>query len=163
MIALQGISKVFGGRSGALPVRALDGIDLKVASGEVFGIIGPSGAGKSTLVRVVNLLERPSAGRVLVEGVEITGLSGARLRAARRGIGMIFQHFNLLSSRTAFGNVALPLELVGTPAAEIRRKVGDLLDLVGAVNQFERFCRVLPSGRHPRRRGLCRRKSMSSG
>lgn len=150
MIKLQGVSKVFSGRAGATPVRALDGINLEVAAGEVFGIIGPSGAGKSTLVRVVNLLERPSSGRVMVAGIEITGLSGARLRAARRDIGMIFQHFNLLSSRTVFGNVALPLELVGTPSAEIRRKVGDLLELVGLADKRDRYPAELSGGQKQR-------------
>ena len=150
MITLEGVTKVFGGRAGSPPVRALDGIDLSVAVGEVFGIIGPSGAGKSTLIRVVNLLERPSAGRVVVGGVDITDLRGAPLRAARRGIGMIFQHFNLLSSRTVFGNVALPLELIGTPAAEIRRKVGDLLDLVGLADKRDRYPAELSGGQKQR-------------
>ena len=150
MIELQKLSKLFGGRAGSQPVRALDGVDLRVEAGEVFGIIGPSGAGKSTLIRVVNLLERPDSGRVLVGGTDITDLRGEPLRAARRGIGMIFQHFNLLSSRTVFGNVALPLELIGTPAAEIRRKVGALLDLVGLTDKRERYPAELSGGQKQR-------------
>jgi len=150
MIELRSVSKVFGARSGSLPVRALDGVDVSVSPGEIFGVIGPSGAGKSTLIRVVNLLERPTTGRVLVGGTDITELTGAALRAARRGIGMIFQHFNLVSSRTAFGNVALPLELIGTPAEAIRRKVGDLLDLVGLSDKRDRYPVELSGGQKQR-------------
>jgi D-methionine transport system ATP-binding protein len=150
MIKLQDVTKVFSGRAGSRPVKALDGITLSVAAGEVFGIIGPSGAGKSTLIRVVNLLERPSSGRVEVGGVDITDLKGKSLRAARRGIGMIFQHFNLLSSRTVFGNVALPLELVGVPAAEIEQKVSQLLDLVGLADKRDRYPVELSGGQKQR-------------
>jgi D-methionine transport system ATP-binding protein len=150
MIELQNVTKVFDGRAGFPPVRALDGVDLAVAAGEVFGIIGPSGAGKSTLIRVVNRLERPDAGRVLVGGVDITGLEGEALRVARRGIGMIFQHFALLSSRTVAGNVALPLELAGMARAELTRKVDGLLDLVGLIDKRDRYPAELSGGQQQR-------------
>jgi len=98
---------------------ALDDIDLQVPEGAIVGVIGKSGAGKSTLIRLINGLERPSSGRVLVNGTDVTALGERDLREARRSIGMIFQHFNLLSSRTAFENIALPLEIAGFPKSEI--------------------------------------------
>ncbi len=129
MIELQGIVQTYLGPTG--PVEALRGVNLKVPRGGIFGVIGRSGAGKSSLVRTINLLNRPVAGQVRVDGQELTQLAEPALRAARRDIGMIFQHFNLLDSRTVFGNVALPLELAGVPSAEIGRRVDSLLDLVG--------------------------------
>ncbi|CAK0766339.1 L-methionine/D-methionine ABC transporter ATP binding subunit [Azospirillaceae bacterium] len=150
MISLQNVGKVFNTRAGSSPVRALDDVTLSVAAGEIFGVIGPSGAGKSTLIRTVNLLERPDVGRVTVNGLNITDLSGAALRAARRGVGMIFQHFNLLSSRTAFDNVALPLELAKTPSTEIRRKVGALLELVGLDDKRDHYPAELSGGQKQR-------------
>ena len=129
MIELRGITQTYQGSSG--PVQALRGIDLEVAAGEVFGIIGRSGAGKSSLVRVINLLNRPTAGQVLVDGREMTTLPEAALRVARREIGIVFQHFNVLSSRTVSDNVALPLEIAGLSDGEIKKRVEPLLDLVG--------------------------------
>ena len=126
MIDLRGITQVYQGAQG--PVEALKGIDLHIQPGEVFGIIGRSGAGKSSLVRTINLLNRPTQGAVIVAGRDLTTLGDADLRAARRDIGMIFQHFNLLSSRTVYGNVAFPLELAGLPDVEIRARVEPLLD-----------------------------------
>nr|MBP7567657.1 methionine ABC transporter ATP-binding protein [Burkholderiaceae bacterium] len=117
---------------------------------EVFGIIGKSGAGKSSLVRVINLLNRPTAGSVHVDGRELTALSDADLRTARQGIGMIFQHFNLLSSRTVYGNVALPLELAGLPEAEIRARVTPLLDLVGLGALADRYPAQISGGQKQR-------------
>ncbi|CAN7644750.1 methionine ABC transporter ATP-binding protein [Pseudorhodoferax sp. LjRoot39] len=129
MIELRGITQTYQGSSG--PVQALRGIDLEVAGGEVFGIIGRSGAGKSSLVRVINLLNRPTAGQVLVDGREMTTLPEAALRIARREIGIVFQHFNVLSSRTVYDNVALPLEIAGLSDGEIKKRVDPLLELVG--------------------------------
>ncbi len=129
MIELRGITQTYQGSSG--PVQALRGIDLEVAGGEVFGIIGRSGAGKSSLVRVINLLNRPTAGQVLVDGREMTTLPEAALRIARREIGIVFQHFNVLSSRTVYDNVALPLEIAGLSEGEIKKRVDPLLELVG--------------------------------
>lgn len=118
MIELQGIFQTYQGASG--PVEALRGVDLHVPRGEIFGVIGRSGAGKSSLVRTINLLNRPVAGQVRVDGSDLTALQPDALRAARRDIGMIFQHFNLLASRTVFDNVALPLELEGLRRADAR-------------------------------------------
>src|SRR2546427_209346 len=114
MIEIRDLSLTYKGPTG--PVHALRGINLQIESGEVFGIIGRSGAGKSSLVRCLNLLNRPTSGQVLVGGRDLMQLSDAELRTARRDIGMVFQHFNLLSSRTVFDNAALPLEMAGMSA-----------------------------------------------
>ncbi|WP_330164734.1 methionine ABC transporter ATP-binding protein [Catellatospora paridis] len=123
-------------------VAALDGVDLHVAPGEIYGVVGRSGAGKSTLLRAVNLLERPDSGTVRVAGQELTALGSAELRAARRRIGMIFQQFHLLSARTVAGNVALPLELAGVARSQRGGRVRELLDLVGLSDK---------AGEHPAR------------
>ena len=125
MIKLSNITKVF--QQGNRSIQALNNVSLHVPAGQIYGVIGASGAGKSTLIRCVNLLERPTEGSVQVDGQELTALSEKELTRARRQIGMIFQHFNLLASRTVFGNVALPLELDNTPQAEIKRRVTELL------------------------------------
>lgn len=150
MIHLQSIEKTYPARGGGASVTALSGIDLTVGRGEIFGIIGRSGAGKSTLLRTINLLETPSAGRVLVDGTDLTALPAAELRAARRSIGMIFQHFNLLSSRTVFDNVALPLELAGMRKAAIRQAVDPLLELVGLTDKRDRYPAELSGGQKQR-------------
>jgi D-methionine transport system ATP-binding protein len=146
IVRLEGVSKVFAARNRA-SVAALDGIDLTVRQGSVLGVIGRSGAGKSTLIRLVNGLERPSAGRVIVDGAEISALPERSLRQARRSIGMIFQHFNLLSSRTAAENVALPLEVAGYDAGAIRTRVDELLALVGLTDKRNRYPRNCPAAR----------------
>jgi D-methionine transport system ATP-binding protein len=148
MIELQSIHQRYAGPTG--PVEALRGIDLRVAPGEIFGVIGRSGAGKSSLVRTVNLLNRPTAGRVLVDGRDLTALNGAALRAARRDIGMVFQHFNLLASRTVYENVALPLELAGAHGAGIRARVLPLLDLVGLSELRDRYPAQISGGQKQR-------------
>ena len=153
MIEIHELTKVF--RGAGEPVTVLKGVSLSVARGEVFGIIGRSGAGKSTLLRCVNALERPTAGRVVVDGKDVAALRGAALREARRGIGMIFQHFNLLSSRTVEGNVALPLELAGRTRAEIDAEVPALLDLVGLAGKRGRYPAEL-SGGEKQRVGIAR-------
>ena len=144
MVELQGIVQHYG------DVQALRGIDLSVAPGQVFGVIGRSGAGKSSLVRTINLLNRPTSGRVVVDGRELTALNESQLRDARRGIGLVFQHFNLLSSRTVFGNVALPLELAGVRPQEIRRRVDELLVLVGLVALRDRYPAQISGGQKQR-------------
>jgi len=121
-----------------------------VAPGEIYGVIGRSGAGKSTLLRVINGLERASTGRVLVDGTEVGALDGAGLRALRRRIGMIFQHFNLLSSRTVFDNIAFPLELAGARPPAIRARVEQLLDLVGLEDKRGRYPAELSGGQKQR-------------
>ena len=150
MIQLRGLSKTYDGES-----YALRDVDLSVERGEIFGIIGRSGAGKSTLVRCINLLERPSAGSVVVDGIEMTSLSAAGLRAARREVGMIFQHFNLLSSRTVFANVAMPLELAGISREEIEAIVTPLLAFVGLEAMRDRYPAQL-SGGQAQRVGIAR-------
>lgn len=130
---------------------ALDGVDLSVAAGEVYGVLGASGAGKSTLLRCVNLLERPTSGTVRVADEELTALGPADLRAARRRIGMIFQHFNLLSSRTVAGNVALPLEISGTGTRRERSaRVAELLEYVGLGDKAEAYPATLSGGQRQR-------------
>ncbi len=135
MIKLENISKRF--QQGNLSIQALTDVTLHVPKGQIYGVIGSSGAGKSTLIRCVNLLERPTSGKVLVDGRDLTQLSASELTLARREIGMIFQHFNLLNSRTVFGNVALPLELENRPKAEIKAKVTELLNLVGLADKHD--------------------------
>ena len=131
MIQLSHIEKTYDSPSG--PVKALKGIDLTIERGEIFGIIGLSGAGKSTLIRCINMLERPTAGKVIVDGQDMTAMSEKELRKARKNIGMIFQHFNLLSSATVYDNIAFPLRLSHTPEAEIKKKVLPLLELVSSL------------------------------
>ena len=149
MIELKGISQHFRG-AGGTDVHALRDVDLTIDRGEVFGIIGRSGAGKSTLVRVINLLNRPTSGTVTVAGQTLTALNADGLRQARRKIGMIFQHFNLLTSRTVYDNVALPLELAGTPRERIREVVLPLLDLVGLAAFKDRYPAQLSGGQKQR-------------
>lgn len=144
MIRLKGITQAYGAH------EALRCVDLDVAQGEIFGIIGRSGAGKSSLVRTINLLNRPRAGTVSVAGRELTALPRAQLRAARRDIGLIFQHFNLLSSRTVAGNVALPLELAGVATTEIRTRVHELLELVGLSALHDRYPAQISGGQKQR-------------
>ncbi len=128
----------------------MNGINLKIESGEVFGIIGRSGAGKSSLVRCLNLLNRPSGGQVLVGGRDLMQLGDAGLRAARRDIGMVFQHFNLLSSRTVWGNVAFPLELAGMSRQEIAKRIDPLIELVGLGALSDRYPAQISGGQKQR-------------
>lgn len=148
MIELRGITQTYPGKNG--PVQALRGVDLRIAAGEVFGIIGRSGAGKSSLVRNINLLNRPTSGQVFVNGHELTAMNDGELRQARREIGMVFQHFNLLSSRTVFDNAALPLELAGVDKAAIKKRVDPLLDLVGLSASSDRYPAQLSGGQKQR-------------
>ncbi|RRD56170.1 methionine ABC transporter ATP-binding protein [Comamonadaceae bacterium OH2545_COT-014] len=149
MIALEGITLDYPGPKGGT-VRALHGVDLHIQPGEVFGIIGRSGAGKSSLVRCINLLNRPTQGRVTVAGTDLMALDAAGLRAARRDIGMVFQHFNLLSSRTVYDNVALPLELAGMGRDAIRQRVAPLLELVGLAALADRYPAQISGGQKQR-------------
>ncbi|HLO76561.1 MAG TPA: methionine ABC transporter ATP-binding protein [Magnetospirillum sp.] len=148
MISIEALGKSFNGPTG--PTSVLRDVSLNVAKGEVFGIIGHSGAGKSTLVRCINRLETPDSGRIVVGGKDITALSGHDLRSARRRIGMVFQHFNLLSSRTVHANVAFPLELEGLGRAEIGRRVDRLLDLVGLSDKSTAYPAQLSGGQKQR-------------
>ena len=148
MIRLEGVTRRY--RSAAGERTALDAVDLTIGRGEVFGVVGRSGAGKSTLIRAINRLETPDAGRIFVDDQEITALKPVELRAARRRIGMIFQHFNLLSSRTVAGNVAFPLELAGTPKAEIDARVAELLQTVGLEAHAQKYPAQLSGGQKQR-------------
>jgi D-methionine transport system ATP-binding protein len=131
-------------------ITALRDINLHVNRGEIFGIIGKSGAGKSTLIRCANLLERPTHGQIVVAGEELTSLSSKKLRAARRKIGMIFQHFNLLSSRHVYDNIALPLELSGFNRKEIATKINSLLELTGLTDKKFMYPAQLSGGQKQR-------------
>ncbi|VBB05860.1 abc transporter [Lucifera butyrica] len=148
MIQLKGIEKIYQGS--AASVHALQGVDLTVNRGEIFGIIGKSGAGKSTLIRCINMLEQPDSGSVTVDGEELTSMTEPHLRQVRRKIGMIFQHFNLLSSRTVFENVAFPLELAGKSKAEIAAAVLPLLELVGLADKKDQYPAQLSGGQKQR-------------
>ncbi len=148
MIDIRALSLIYPGPQG--PVEALRGIDLHIQAGEVFGIIGKSGAGKSSLVRTINLLNRPTSGAVIVNGRDVMQLNDADLRAARREIGMVFQHFNLLSSRTVFDNAALPLELAGMDKAAIRQRIDPLLELVGLSALAQRYPAQISGGQKQR-------------
>ena len=148
MIKLNNITKIF-----TLPdkkLTALDDVSLHVPKGQICGVIGASGAGKSTLIRCVNLLERPTHGAVLIDDVDLTQLSDAELVKTRRQIGMIFQHFNLLTSRTVFENVALPLELENKSKAEIQEKTTALLALVGLSDKHNVYPANLSGGQKQR-------------
>lgn len=148
MIQLDHIEKIYHTASGDL--HALKDINLTINEGEIFGIIGLSGAGKSTLVRCINMLERPTSGKVFVDGQEMTALSEEQLRKARQNIGMIFQHFNLLASRTVYGNIAFPLEIQGLDKAAIKKKVEPLLELVGLSDRADHYPSQLSGGQKQR-------------
>ena len=150
MIELSDVWKTFPARGSDTAVEALRGVSLQVPRGEIYGVIGRSGAGKSTLIRTINGLERPSRGEVRVDGIAIDKLDERALREERRKIGMIFQHFNLLSSRSAFGNVALPLELLGLSRREIEKRVTPLLELVGLSDKRDRHPVELSGGQKQR-------------
>lgn len=148
MIRLENVTRVYG--QGAKAVTALKDVNLEVAAGSITGVIGVSGAGKSTLIRCVNLLERPTRGRVFVAGQELTAMDKTELRKARHGIGMIFQHFNLLESRTVRGNIGLPLELIGTPRHEIDQRIDELLELTGLNDRASAYPAALSGGQKQR-------------
>ncbi|EGL16288.1 MULTISPECIES: ATP-binding cassette domain-containing protein [Paenibacillus] len=128
MILVENLTKSYKSASG--PVTALENINLRIQKGDIFGIIGFSGAGKSTLIRCLNRLEEPDSGTVEIEGLRITDLGEKELRMARRKIGMIFQQFNLLDSKTVFQNVAFPLKVAGVPKPLLAERVREILDLV---------------------------------
>ena len=148
MIDFVHVSKDFG--TGQHQVHAVKDVSLSIRKGEIFGIIGFSGAGKSTLVRCINLLERPTSGRVVVDGKEMTSLSAKELREARKKIGMIFQHFNLMPSRTVFSNVAYPLRGSGLSKKEVADKVRRLLELVDISDKENAYPSQLSGGQKQR-------------
>lgn len=148
MINIKNISKTFQNKKKHF--KALDNISLEVGQGDITGIIGFSGAGKSTLIRCINLLEKPDEGEVIVNGINLLKLSSKQLAEQRKKIGMIFQHFNLLSSRTVFDNVALPLELDHVSKTEINRKVNELLKIVGLEDKANDYPKSLSGGQKQR-------------
>jgi D-methionine transport system ATP-binding protein len=143
-VRIESVSKHYGA------VRAVDDVSLTVERGSIVGVIGYSGAGKSTLVRLINGLERPTAGRVFVGDDEITALSERQLRSVRRGIGMIFQQFNLFRSRTVAGNVGYPLRVAGMPKAAREARVARLLDFVGLLEKAHAYPEQLSGGQKQR-------------
>lgn len=148
IIKLEGISKVFEDKDQS--VRALNDINLEIPKGEIFGIIGLSGAGKSTLVRLINLLERPSEGRVIVKGEEISSLGEKELREVRKSIGMIFQGFNLLMQKSVIDNVAFPLFLEGRAKRDAYKRAEELLQLVGLKEKARSYPSQLSGGQKQR-------------
>jgi D-methionine transport system ATP-binding protein len=151
VITFEDVSKTYAGPGGQAGDRAaLAGVSLSVAPGEVFGVIGASGAGKSTLIRLINGLETPSGGKVIVDGDDVAALGVEGLRSLRRRVGMIFQHFNLLSSKTVAGNVAFPLKLAGRPDAEVKARTAELLARVGLSDFAGKYPAQLSGGQKQR-------------
>ncbi len=148
MISIKNLSKTFEGKNGS--VRALKNINLEIADGEIFGIIGMSGAGKSTLVRCINMLERPTAGSVEIDGKDLTRMSEKELREMRKSVAMIFQKFNLLMQRTCLKNVMFPLEIAGASKKEARIKAKMLLDTVGLSDKAYAYPAQLSGGQQQR-------------
>ncbi|GAA4153675.1 methionine ABC transporter ATP-binding protein MetN [Chryseobacterium ginsenosidimutans] len=148
MIEIKNISKTFHQKKQFF--KALDDVSLTIEQGDIVGIIGFSGAGKSTLIRTVNLLEKPDTGEIIINGKDFTKLNSRQLASERKKIGMIFQHFNLLSSRTVFENIALPLELDNVSKTEINKKVNDLLKIVGLEDKANDYPKSLSGGQKQR-------------
>ncbi|MDI7492531.1 ATP-binding cassette domain-containing protein [Cronobacter dublinensis] len=146
MITLEGLSKTYAGEGRP----ALDDVSLTVPQGAVYGILGRSGAGKSTLLRCLNLLERPTSGRILMNDADITRLDDRALRQHRARTAMVFQHFNLLHARTVADNVAVPLEITGVPRPARRERVAELLELVGLADKADAFPSRLSGGQKQR-------------
>lgn len=148
MIRIEKLSKVFKDKNG--DVNALKDIDINVEKGDIYGIIGLSGAGKSTLVRCINRLEEPTSGKIIIDGIDITGLQKQELAALRKRIGMIFQHFNLLSRKTCEKNIAFPLEISGYDKSYIEKRVDELLELVGLRDKKHAYPSQLSGGQKQR-------------
>ncbi|KXH79250.1 methionine ABC transporter ATP-binding protein [Sporosarcina sp. HYO08] len=148
MINLKDVNKIFGAQNNA--IKAVDDVSLDIADGEIFGIIGYSGAGKSTLIRMLNGLETPTTGSIQIGGLEISSIKGRELREARQKVSMIFQHFNLLWSRTVKENIAFPLEIAGVKKAERDRKVTELIELVGLAGRENAYPSQLSGGQKQR-------------
>ncbi|QIU90492.1 ATP-binding cassette domain-containing protein [Yokenella regensburgei] len=148
MIALRNISKIFA--HGKAPLTAVDDVSLSVEQGQIYGIIGYSGAGKSTLIRLLNGLEKPTSGSVTVNGHDIGAAKGETLRQARLKISMVFQHFNLLWSRTVSENIAFSMQIAGTPKAQIRTRVAELIELVGLTGREHAYPSQLSGGQKQR-------------
>ena len=147
-VVFDHVGKVYRSPSGS--VHALDDIDLSIPRGSIFGIIGRSGAGKSSLLRTINRLEAPTSGRVLVEGQDVSALDEAELIALRRRVGMVFQHFNLLSAKTVWSNIALPLVVSGAPKAKVDERVAEVVALTGLKGKERAYPSRLSGGQKQR-------------
>jgi len=150
IISFRNVAKIFPATKRRAETRAVDGVTFDIEQGEVFAVIGYSGAGKSTLVRLINGLEKPTSGSVIVDGTDISALSEAKLRTVRQHIGMVFQSFNLLQSRTVAGNVAYPLEVAGWSRAARKERVTELLDYVGLTDLAGAYPNQLSGGQRQR-------------
>lgn len=148
MIVLRNISKIFD--QGKASITAVDSVNLSVEQGQIYGIIGYSGAGKSTLIRLLNGLEKPTSGSVVINGQDISAAKGEQLRQARLKISMVFQHFNLLWSRTVAENIAFSMQIAGAPKAKIRARVAELIDLVGLKGRENAYPSQLSGGQKQR-------------
>ncbi|MCU9613113.1 methionine ABC transporter ATP-binding protein [Caldibacillus lycopersici] len=148
MIEFQNLVKIYN--SGGKEVHALNNVNLKVNKGEIYGVVGYSGAGKSSLIRCVNYLERPTSGKVIVDGHDLSKLSEKAIRDVKKNIGMVFQHFNLLNSKTVFANVAMPLVLAKTPKDKVIKRVTELLEFVGLADKADVYPDQLSGGQKQR-------------
>ncbi|HLS61517.1 MAG TPA: ATP-binding cassette domain-containing protein [Virgibacillus sp.] len=148
MIEIKDVSKIYTRKD--TNTQALKDVNLKINKGDIFGVIGYSGAGKSTLIRVVNYLEKPTSGKILINGTDLNSYHTGQLREARKDIGMIFQHFNLLNSKTIFQNVAIPLVLSKVNKTVIKERVMELLDFVGLADKVDRYPNELSGGQKQR-------------
>lgn len=148
MIQLEQVQKLYRTKSGT--ITAVQDVNLEIEQGEIFGVIGYSGAGKSSLIRMLNQLEQPTAGKITIAGRIISAIKGKELRIARREIGMIFQHFNLLWSRTVYENIAFPLEIAGVGKEERQKRVNELIQLVGLEGRGDAYPAQLSGGQKQR-------------
>ncbi|ANU22171.1 methionine ABC transporter ATP-binding protein [Planococcus donghaensis] len=148
MIQIKNLTKTYTTKHGT--VTGVDNVSLEVGKGEIFGIVGYSGAGKSSLIRCINLLERPTSGSIVVDKKDLTTLSGDQLRKARLKIGMIFQHFYLISQKTVYDNIAFALRAAGTPSKEIKNRVEELLEMVGLADKRDVYPAQLSGGQKQR-------------
>jgi len=148
LIEIKNLIKKY--HNGEDEVLAVNNVTIAIDKGEIFGIIGPSGAGKSTLIRMINLLEKPASGHIIIDGEDITGLNSKELRKKREKIGMIFQHFNLLQSRTVKGNISFPLEIANLPKKEREKRVDRLIELVGLTDRANYYPSQLSGGQKQR-------------
>lgn len=150
MIQITHLSKIYDKTAAAAGHHALNDVNLTIEDGEIYGVIGSSGAGKSTLVRCINLLERPSKGSIVIDGVDVVNFTGKKLIELRRGIGMIFQHFSLFQQRTVLQNVTFPLELGGHATADHKARAYELLELVGLKEKASNYPAQLSGGQQQR-------------
>jgi D-methionine transport system ATP-binding protein len=148
MVRIEDVSMTF--KIKGKEIKAVRNVSLEINRGEIFGIVGSSGAGKSTLIRTINLLERPTSGRIFIEGADITDLKGNELRIIRQKMGFVFQHFNLIHTKTVFDNIAFPMKIAGRRSEDIARRVSELLELVGLCDKIQSYPSKLSGGQKQR-------------